>query len=460
MQRLRRAWPWTALATAAIAVILSHVEVRNAEGDTGQGHPTRGDALSLKVFGLVAAVSEEAGRWVSLAAVVLLVATYNILMVPVLRRSLDYHDPTSSRFKAIRAKHFPPGFPNGWHCVCNAVDLEGGAVKSISALGQDMVAFRGENGVVGVLDAFCPHLGAHLGSGGCVVGDTLRCPFHGWQFDASGACTHIPYNKLESVPERARTKAYLVREIMGRVFIWFDAEGRPPQWELKCHEAVERGLETGEYYLGTTRQMEFAQHSCEMHMNSSDPHHFDTLHAPLPIPGLSSFITGKHVITSKYGEGECNREFVERDWLCSITERTVGLFFLGKPSLPVPLSRWAAGTIRTGVTFEGPTIVHFTIETPFGILRQIKTILPVEPFKQYVEARWYAERSVPRLVVHFFATIGGHALEQDRQVWENKVWRDTPLWVSGDGPFPAFIRWYKQFYSESSRDVGRHTLEW
>ena len=26
----------------------------------------------------------------------------------------------------------------------------------------------------------------------------------------------------------------------------------------------------------------------------------------------------------------------------------------------------------------------------------MKTILPIEPFRQYVEARWYAERSVPR----------------------------------------------------------------
>lgn len=71
-------------------------------------------------------------------------------------------------------------------------------------------------------------------------------------------------------------------------------------------------------------------------------------------------------------------------------------------------------------------IVHFRIKTPLGVLRQaghsqdekwthqagsrvqrchkflqVKTILPIEPFKQYVEARWYAEKTVPRHLVEF-----------------------------------------------------------
>ena len=57
--------------------------------------------------------------------------------------------------------------------------------------------------------------------------------------------------------------------------------------------------------------------------------------------------------------------------------------------LPLPFSKVSAAHVKTNVTFEGPTIIHFTVQTPFGALRQIKTLLPVEPFKQFVEARWY-----------------------------------------------------------------------
>jgi hypothetical protein len=48
-----------------------------------------------------------------------------------------------------------------------------------------------------------------------------------------------------------------------------------------------------------------------------------------------------------------------------------------------------------------------------------------------------------------------------RSVWENKLYRAKPLLVSGDGPFPAFRRWWARFYSESSDSLGRgDELEW
>lgn len=244
------------------------------------------------------------------------------------------------------------------------------------------------------------------------------------------------------------------------MYVWFDAEGRPPQWEMACHEDLASGVASGEWYLGATRTLEFEQHSCEMMLNSADPYHFQTLHAPLPLPILDHVITAFHTIKQFYGSGVVNGAVTEKEWLASITEKTTGLFLFGKSWLPIPFSATSAGAVGVGVTFEGPTIMHFTIATPFGKLRQVKTVLPVEPFKQFVESRWYAERHVPMLLVRFFALLGVRALEQDRQVWENKLYRDKPMLVSGDGPFPAFFRWQAQFYSESSAALSEHSLDW
>ena len=95
--------------------------------------------------------------------------------------------------------HDPLPIPNGWFAVAWSRELHAGDVRPIHYFGQDMVLFRTRSGQARVLDAFCPHLGAHLGYGGRVMGETVRCPFHGWQYDGTtGDCVHIPY--CEKIP--------------------------------------------------------------------------------------------------------------------------------------------------------------------------------------------------------------------------------------------------------------------
>lgn len=55
----------------------------------------------------------------------------------------------------------------------SSTELKIGAVKSIRLCGQELVLFRGENGKVSALDAYCPHMGTHLGNGK-VVGNNVR----------------------------------------------------------------------------------------------------------------------------------------------------------------------------------------------------------------------------------------------------------------------------------------------
>ena len=58
--------------------------------------------------------------------------------------------------------------PIGWFAVAYSHDLPAGGVLPLAYFGTDLVAFRAEDGTAHVLDAHCPHLGAHLGHGGVV----------------------------------------------------------------------------------------------------------------------------------------------------------------------------------------------------------------------------------------------------------------------------------------------------
>ena len=111
--------------------------------------------------------------------------------------------PTNYRFEI-------PPFPNGWFQVAYSDEVADGDVVPLQYFGKDLVLFRGQDGVPRVLDAFCPHLGAHLGYGGRVEDNCIRCPFHAWRFDGAGKCVDVPYANDEErkiAEEEAKIRA-------------------------------------------------------------------------------------------------------------------------------------------------------------------------------------------------------------------------------------------------------------
>ena len=97
---------------------------------------------------------------------------------------------------------YPFPIPFGWFGVGYSDELAVGEVRAVHYFARDLVLFRNDEGEVGLLDAYCPHLGAHLGHGGTVEGNSIRCPFHAWAFRPNGFCSSIPYAK--AFPPRAK----------------------------------------------------------------------------------------------------------------------------------------------------------------------------------------------------------------------------------------------------------------
>src|SRR3546814_585334 len=90
----------------------------------------------------------------------------------------------------------PFPIPTGWFFVAYADTLKAGELRNVTLFGQEWVLFRTESGKPGMSDPYCPHLGAHMGHGGKVCGEHLRCPFHHWEYNTEGWCKNIPYAKV------------------------------------------------------------------------------------------------------------------------------------------------------------------------------------------------------------------------------------------------------------------------
>lgn len=83
---------------------------------------------------------------------------------------------------------------DGWFPIARRSELKVGDVVPMTLHGEEYVLYRRESGEPAMLEAFCPHLGAHLGYGGCVIGEDIRCPFHHWTWSPTGENVDIPYS--------------------------------------------------------------------------------------------------------------------------------------------------------------------------------------------------------------------------------------------------------------------------
>jgi len=110
-----------------------------------------------------------------------------------------------------------------WLPVAMSRELVVGTPKRVRMLGENFVAFRGDDGVVGVLDELCPHRGASLvlaRTEGCA----LRCLYHGWKVDRSGAILEMPSEPEGSAfAAKVSTTAYPVHEAGGLVWTYLGA---------------------------------------------------------------------------------------------------------------------------------------------------------------------------------------------------------------------------------------------
>ena len=96
---------------------------------------------------------------------------------------------------------------------------QGGAPDAIRIMGQDIVLFRDDKGILGALDRKCVHRCTDLALGR-IEGGGIRCPYHGWLFAVDGKVLDQPGEASATLKDRIRAKAYPVHEAGGAVWIY------------------------------------------------------------------------------------------------------------------------------------------------------------------------------------------------------------------------------------------------
>lgn len=112
-----------------------------------------------------------------------------------------------------------------WQPVALSDEIEPGRARPIRILGEDFTLYRGEGGEAHVVDHRCQHRGTQL-SVGQVEGDTIRCYYHGWRYDASGQCVEQP-GEPKPFCDKIKIRSFPTRDYLGLIFAYL-GEGEPP----------------------------------------------------------------------------------------------------------------------------------------------------------------------------------------------------------------------------------------
>jgi phenylpropionate dioxygenase-like ring-hydroxylating dioxygenase large terminal subunit len=132
---------------------------------------------------------------------------------------------------------------NDWHVLAKSPAVTPGEVRPARLLGHDLVLWRSKSGLCAWQD-LCLHRGARL-SGGRVQDECLICPYHGWNYDASGQCVRIPAHPSLTPPARAHATAYQVTEKYDLIWVCLGTPTKEvphfPEWEDVSFRKVSAG---------------------------------------------------------------------------------------------------------------------------------------------------------------------------------------------------------------------------
>ena len=299
-----------------------------------------------------------------------------------------------------------PPIPIGWYAVAWSKELRRGEVRPLHAFARELVLYRTRSGQAVVQGPFCPHMGAHLGHEGKVVGETIACPFHGWRYDAAGICVEIPY--CEEIPARARLRSWHVREVNEMVFVWYHPKGYEPAWQV--HAVPEIGAPD----WSEPRHIEFEipVHVQDMCENTCDPVHFKYVHKMVSVPPSDiSFDDDGRVMTmvteNKAAEFPC---------VLTATVHNIGL-------AEVRLS-------------YGPGAEMITYSSS----------LPIDENRTLTRWSLTVSNSIVDITgdQHINGIIAG--IQQDLPIWRNKVHKIKPVFCRADTGLAQFRKWVRQFY--------------
>lgn len=333
-------------------------------------------------------------------------------------------------------RKYPMPMPFGWFQVAWSDEVAEGEAKKLYYFGRHLVAWRDEEGAAHVWDAFCPHMGAHLGIRTTIKGCELTCALHGWTYDGDGNCVDVPYS--ERVNKQAKVRTYPVVERNGQLFAWYHPDDAPPSWEVPELPEFAADSDFSEVFR--------KEYSLGCHWQEVAETQVDAAHIQAHLVEYQVMLNGG-VRPDKVQVPQVD----EYDSDGPVAKVRISQDF------PTPKGA-VKGRIDSDMFGPGFAATWFTglIDTLL-----IGSCIPVDESSCELRYSFVVRKSgdaeaTSALGKAFIDEIHERTVE-DVEVWEGKAYEVKPKLIDTDGPIMQYRRWCEQFYAEG---VDRSRDEW
>jgi phenylpropionate dioxygenase-like ring-hydroxylating dioxygenase large terminal subunit len=309
----------------------------------------------------------------------------------------------------MEKQRHPFPIPFGWFSLGRIDELPDDDVFPVTAFDEELVVWRDAAGERHVAEAWCPHLGAHLGHGGRVEDDCVVCPFHEWRFDAGGSNTAIPYADRPNRKARLRTYPSMVRN--RHLLVWRHPDPSVgPTWDIP-DVLPEDPVEC----MRMTRTVRTAWQ--EIAENSVDMAHFKYVHG-----------TGK---VADIGEMTIDGPLR--------TVRSTQSFQTARGEFE--------GQIESNSYGPGVGTVRFTLMSTVTMVTAVTAMGTNEVTARFTMYHEAGDDLAAKIGTGFGNEVM-RQFDQDMPIWEHKRFQPSPALAPTEKPITEFRSWARQFYAE------------
>ena len=267
---------------------------------------------------------------------------------------------------------------------------------------------------------------------GRTSGGRLVCPFHGFEYDATGQCVATPY---ADPPRSARLRVFETQEGLGLIFAWWGIEGGPPQWRLPADPPDQTG-----WTDFRIRIIRFPGHPQETTENSVDLAHLGYVHGYGAVNRIGPVLAHGPSLDSRF-DFRTSRTIgripiVSLDF--SVTNRVFGLGYsfveTREHSIGMDTRLWVLATPVDG------TLVDLSLVSQVREMRS--------PTRRIAGLAFLPSRLRAPIMSKMIASFQLHDVRQDVIIWSPKRYRPNPRLCRSDDEIMTYRAYCAQFYPD------------